>query len=90
MKLKERRHPVAYPKGDEIKVVKGQRERVRSRRSIAANSWMQAPLKSLGYLSSDINDAGSQLAGCMKVDLKYSVVEKESCIGEDLGSWSKI
>lgn len=83
MKLKERRHPVAYPKGDEIKVAKGQRERAHSRRSIAANSWMQAPVKSLSYLSSDNDDAGSQIARCMKV-------EKESCTGKDLGSWSKI
>lgn len=72
------------------KDAQGRRQRVHSRRSIVANDQMQAPLKSLGYLSSDIKDTGNQLAGCTKVDLKYSLVEKESCTGKDLGSWSKI
>lgn len=47
---------------------------------------MQTPFKSLSSLSSDIKDADSQLAGYLKENLKYSVVEEKSCTGK-LPSW---
>lgn len=65
--------PTAYPKAVKFKDEEGQRDRVHST-LIAAKTWMQAPVKSLGWLCPFTKAAASQLAGCTEVDLKYSGV----------------